>query len=71
MDDETTDGSFLGCVHERYTTTAFKVRELLESEPQCHPRPLGNEAEKRPGLNARALGGSDGDMFRYMRHTRR
>ena len=44
MDDETTDGSFLVCVQERYNTTASKVRALLESRPQHRPRPLGNEA---------------------------
>ncbi len=64
MDDETTDGRFLGCVHERYITTASKVRELSESQPQYQPRPLGNEARQRPDQNARALGRSDGDMLR-------
>ncbi len=50
MGDETTDGRFLGCVHERYTTTASKVHELLESQPQHHPRPLGNDAQQEARL---------------------
>ncbi len=41
MDDEATDGRFLGCVDERCITTASKVRELLENQPLYHPRPLG------------------------------
>ena len=51
MDDETTDERFVGCVHERYLTTVSRVRELLENQPQYHPRPVGNDAPKgaQPG----------------------
>ena len=63
MDDETTDGRFLGCVHERYVTTVSKVRELLENQPQHHPRSLGNEAHNGgPNLDARASGCNAGNM---------
>mgnify|MGYP000709676108 CR=1 FL=1 len=66
MDDEATDGRFLGCAHERYTTTASKVRDVLESQPQHRPRPLGSEAHKRPDPHARALGGSGDNQFRHI-----
>ena len=58
-------------MHERYTTNASKVRDLLENQPHYHPRPLGYEAQKRPDLNARALGGNDGDMFRNIETDRK
>ncbi len=39
MDPETLDGRFLGCSHERFTTSAGLVRDILDSHPGYHPRP--------------------------------
>ena len=39
MDPETLDGRFLGCSHERFTTTASQVQYLLDYNPFYHPRP--------------------------------
>ncbi len=39
MDPETLDGRFLGCSHERFTTTAGRVSDILDSHPGYHPRP--------------------------------
>ena len=39
MDPETLDGRFLGCSHERFTTTAGKVHTLLDNHPGYHTRP--------------------------------
>ena len=41
MDAENLDGPFLGCTHERYTTTAVKVQYLLSNHPLYHPRTKG------------------------------
>ena len=38
MDLETVDGRFLGCSHERFTTTAKQVHEMLDNHPEHHPR---------------------------------
>ena len=38
MDPETLDGRFLGCSHERFTTSARRVHDLLDNHPACHPR---------------------------------
>ena len=34
-------GRFPGCSHERYTTTAAKVQDLLNRRPLYHPRTKG------------------------------
>ena len=39
MDPETTDGRFLGCSHERFTTTAQHVHDMLDNHPEYHPAP--------------------------------
>ena len=39
MDPETLDGRFLGCSHERFTTSAGRVSDILHSHPGYHPRP--------------------------------
>ncbi len=39
MDPETLDGRFLGCSHERFTTSAGRVSDILDSHPGYHPRP--------------------------------
>ncbi len=39
MDRETVDGSVVGCSHERFTTTAGRVSDILASHPGYHPRP--------------------------------
>ena len=39
MDPETMDGRFLGCSHERFTTSAGRVSDILDSHPGYHPRP--------------------------------
>ena len=39
MDPETVDGRFLGCSHERFTTTAKHVHTILDNHPAYHPRP--------------------------------
>ena len=41
MDAENLDGRFLGCTHERYTTTAVNVQGLLNNHPLYHPRTKG------------------------------
>ena len=38
MDPETADGRCLGCSHERFTTTAKHVHEMLGNHPEYHPR---------------------------------
>ncbi len=38
MDPETLDGRFLGCVHERVTTSARNVMPMLVNHPSYHPR---------------------------------
>ena len=38
MDPETVGGRFLGCSHERFTTTAKVVHTILDNHPACHPR---------------------------------
>ncbi len=38
MDPETVDGRFLGCSHERFTTSARNVNSLLDNHPFYHPR---------------------------------
>ncbi len=45
MDPETVDGRFLGCSHDRFTTTAKHVSTMLDNHPSYHPRPkLGASA---------------------------
>ena len=39
MDPEALDGRSLGCSHERFTTTAEQMQDLLDSHPLYHPRP--------------------------------
>ena len=39
MDPETLDGRFLGCSHERFTTSAGRVSDILDIHPGYHPRP--------------------------------
>ena len=39
LDPETLDGHFLGCSHERFTTSAGLVRDILDSHPGYHPKP--------------------------------
>ncbi len=41
MDAESLDGRFLGCTHERYTTTAVKVQYSPNNHPLYHPRTKG------------------------------
>ena len=38
MDPETIDGRFLGCSHERFTTSVKNVSSLLDQHPLYHPR---------------------------------
>ncbi len=38
MDPETLDGRFLGCSHERFTTSVRNVSSLLDQHPGYHPR---------------------------------
>ncbi len=38
MDPETLDGRFLGCSHERFTTSVSSVSWLLDQHPEYHPR---------------------------------
>ncbi len=38
MDPETIDGHFLGCSHERFTTSARSVHALMDNHPLYHPR---------------------------------
>ena len=38
MDPETVDGRFLGCSHERFTTSVKNVSSLLDQHPLYHPR---------------------------------
>ena len=38
MDPETIDGRFLGCSHERFTTSVKNVTSLLDQHPLYHPR---------------------------------
>ena len=38
MDPETLDGRFLGCVHERSTTSARNVMPMLDNHPSYHLR---------------------------------
>jgi hypothetical protein len=38
MDPETLDGRFLGCSHERFTTSVRSVSSLLDQHPEYHPR---------------------------------
>jgi hypothetical protein len=38
MDPEALDGRFLGCSHERFTTTARNVIPMLDNHPSYHPR---------------------------------
>ena len=44
MDAEAQDWRFLGCTHERYTTTAVKVQDLLNNHPLYHPRTKGGSS---------------------------
>ena len=53
MDPETNDGRFLGCSHERFTTTAQHVHDMLDNHPEYHPRPphgTGSAVKIRPGV---------------------
>jgi hypothetical protein len=53
MDPETVDGRFLGCSHDRFTTTAKHVHTMLDAHPLYHPRPkLGASAAKAGGTPA-------------------
>ena len=52
MDPETVDGRFLGCSHERFTTTAKQVRHLLDNHPLYHPRPLRKAGESPTQVGA-------------------
>ncbi len=47
MDPETLDGRFLGCPHERVTTTARYVHDILDNHPGYHPRPKQGGAPRR------------------------
>ena len=47
MDPETLDGRFLGCSHERVTTTARYVHDILDNHPGYHPRPKQGGAIRR------------------------
>ncbi len=48
MDPEAQGGRFLGCAHERITTTAAHVHTILDNHPAHHPRP------KQGGANQHA-----------------
>ena len=39
MGPETLDGRSLGCSHERFTTAAQHVHDMLDNHPEYHPRP--------------------------------
>ncbi len=52
MDPEALDGRFLGCSHERFTTTARNVIPILDNHPSYHPR------QKQGGVPSAEAGGA-------------
>ncbi len=48
MDPETLDGRFLGCSHERFTTSVRSVSSLLDQHPGYHPRQKQGGASTAP-----------------------
>ncbi len=56
MDPETLDGRFLGCSHERFTTSVRSVSSLLDQHPGYHPRQKqGGASTGPPGTPAPAV----------------
>ena len=50
MDPETADGRFLGCSHERFTTSAKQVHVVLGNHPGYNPRQKqGAQLRRRAG----------------------
>ncbi len=47
MDKEVVGGRFLGCTYETFKASAEDVKELLENQPQYHPRPHLTAKSKR------------------------